>query len=295
MNAQIAVMTDSTADIPEALAAARQIYSVPMHIVWEGVDLRDRIDIDADTFYARLTTARELPTTSQPSLSELTDAYERARAETGAAAVIILTLSSRLSGVYNAASQAAKLVDFPVHVIDSQTGSIAAGLAALGLADARDAGIGPAEAVRLARDLVARTRMIFALDTLEYLYRSGRVSNLQRLLGNALRIKPLLHVKEGGIVLLEQVRTRQRMLKRLLEVFDEVVDRSRPLHVGVLHSMAPDDLQTFMEEIRQRYQPGIADPQHGLRAGRRPHRAGIAGLRGLAVKSTSFFRLLSSY
>ena len=255
MNAQIAVMTDSTADIPEALAAERQIYSVPMHIVWEGVDLRDRIDIDADTFYARLTTARELPTTSQPSLSELTDAYEQARAETGAAAVFILTLSSRLSGVYNAASQAARLVDFPVHVIDTQTGSIAAGLAALGLADARDAGIGPTEAVRLARDLVARTRMIFALDTLEYLYRSGRVSNLQRLLGNALRIKPLLHVNEGSIVLLEQVRTRQRMLKRLLEVFDEVVDRSRPLHVGVLHSMALDDLQAFMDEIRQRYQP----------------------------------------
>jgi DegV family protein with EDD domain len=255
LTTQIAVMTDSTADIPADLAAQRGIYTVPMHIVWEGKDMRDRIDLDAETFYARLTTARELPTTSQPSLEELSEAYERARAETGAGAVFILTLSAKLSGVYNAACQAAKLVDFPVHVIDSRTGSIATGLAALGLADARDAGIGIEDAVRLARDLVTRTRMIFALDTLEYLYRSGRVSNLQRLLGNALRIKPLLHTTDGRIELLEQVRTRQRMLRRLVEVFDEVVDRARPLHVGVLHSMALDDLQAFTEEIVRRYHP----------------------------------------
>ena len=142
MSTQIAVMTDSTADIPQDLAARRHIYTIPMHIVWEGKDMRDRVDLDAETFYARLATAHELPTTSQPSLSELTEAYEQAHAETGAAAVCIVTLSSKLSGVYNAACEAAKLVDFPVHVIDSRTGSIAAGLIALGLADARDAGIG---------------------------------------------------------------------------------------------------------------------------------------------------------
>ncbi len=257
MTTHIAVMTDSTADLPTDLAAQRQICSAPMHIVWEGCDYRDRIDIDPESFYARLVTAREMPTTSQPSLPELVNAYEQARQETGASAVFILTLSSKLSGVYNAAYQAAKLVDFPVHVIDTQTGSIAAGLAALGLADARDAGINVADAVVLARELVQRTKMIFALDTLEYLYRSGRVSSLQRLLGNALRIKPVLHVKDGGIALLEQVRTRQRMLQRLREILDEVIDRSKPIRVGVLHGMVPDDMQAFVDDILRTYNPEV--------------------------------------
>jgi DegV family protein with EDD domain len=90
-----------------------------MHIVWEGCDYRDRIDIDPESFYARLVTAREMPTTSQPSLPELVNAYEQA-ARKPRIAVFILTLSSKLSGVYNAAYQAAKLVDFPVHVIDTR-------------------------------------------------------------------------------------------------------------------------------------------------------------------------------
>ncbi len=257
MTTHIAVMTDSTADLPTDLAAQRQIYSVPMHIVWEGRDYRDRIDIDPESFYSRLVTAREMPTTSQPSLPELVSAYEQAHQETGASAVFILTISSRLSGAYNAACQAAKMVDFPVQVIDTQTGSVAAGLAALGLADARDAGINPAEAVRLAHDLVRRTKMIFALDTLEYLYRSGRVSSLQRVLGNALRIKPILHVKDGGIALLEQVRTRQRMLQRLRSLLDEVVDRSRPIRIGVLHGMAAEDMQAFVDDIMKTYNPEV--------------------------------------
>lgn len=255
MAVRTAILTDSTADIPPALAQERHIYVVPMQIIWQGETLRDGIDIDAQQFYRRLATTRELPTTSQPAPSTLAEAYRRARDETGAEGVIMLTISARLSGSYNAALEATKMVDFPAHAVDTRTGSIAHGLVALALADARDEGIAPGDAFELAQQLAARTKMIFALDTLEYLHRSGRIDNLRRLIGTALRIKPILHVKDGGIALLEQVRTRKHMLRRLSEIFDEAVDRTRPLRVGVLHGNALEDMQMLVEKIRARWSP----------------------------------------
>ena len=255
MAGPIAIVTDSTADIPAPLAAERRIHVVPMHILWEGRDLRDRIDIDSEVFYTRLVKTRELPTTSQPSPVEFADAFQRARDETDAEAVIALTISSKLSGSYNAALEAIKLVDFPAFVVDTLTGSLAHGLAVLALADARDAGISPEKAADFARQAAARTKMIFALDTLEFLYRSGRISNLRRWIGTALRIKPILHVKDGGIALLEQAHTRRRMLCRLIEIFEQVVDPAKPLHMGVLHGNAIDDMQAFLAEITARWKP----------------------------------------
>ncbi|NPV68656.1 MAG: DegV family protein [Anaerolineae bacterium] len=255
MPPQIAIVTESTADIPRDLAAERQIFTTPMHIFWDGEDLRDGVDIAPVEFYERLVTSRTHPTTSQPTVPEFAETFERARAATGAVAVIVMTMSAKLSGTYNAACQAARAVDFPVHVIDTRTGSLAHGLAALALAEARDNGISPQEAVRLARELADRTKMIFALNTLEYLYRSGRVSNLKRLLGAALQIKPILHVQDGGITLLEQVRTRHRQIERLFQIFEEVADRTKPLRVGVLHGNSFQEMQEFVERIRSRWNP----------------------------------------
>lgn len=255
MAPRIAIVTESTADIPGELAAERQIFTTPMHIYWDGKDLRDGVDIAPVEFYERLVTSRTQPTTSQPTIPEFTATFEHARRVTGATAVIVLTMSAKLSGTYNAACQAARAVGFPVFVVDSRTGSLAHGLTALALADARDNGIGPQDAVRLARELADRTKMIFALNTLEYLYRSGRVSNLKRFLGAALQIKPILHVQDGGITLLEQVRTRRRQIERLFKVFEEVADCSRPLRVGVLHGNSFEEMHEFVERIRAKWNP----------------------------------------
>jgi DegV family protein with EDD domain len=255
--ARIAIVTDSTADIPADLAQERQIYTIPMQIIWGKETLRDGIDISSEEFYQRLASATDLPTTSHPPLNDFVQVYNRARDETGAEAVLLLTISSRLSGTFNAGRQAAKMTGFAVHVVDTRTGSMAHGLTALALADARDEGISPTEAVKLAPQIAARTKMIFALDTLEFLWRSGRVSHLKWLIASALRIKPILHVKDGGLALLEQVRTRKRMLERLLEIFVEVVDRSRPLRVGVLHGNAPAEMQALLAAIQTRFSPAL--------------------------------------
>ncbi len=257
MKARVAIVTDSTADIPAELAQERQIYTIPMQIIWGRETLRDGIDIDSAAFYERLASAKTLPTTSHPPLNDFVQVFTQAREETGAEAVVLLTISAQLSGAFNAGQQAARMVDFPAYVVDTRTGSIAHGLTALALADARDEGLSPAQAVPLAEQLAARTKMIFALDTLEYLWRSGRVSHLQWLIASALRIKPILHVKDGGLALLEQVRTRHRMLTRLLEIFEAVVDRSAPLRVGVLHGNAPQEMQVLVEAITKSFAPAL--------------------------------------
>lgn len=255
MDPRFAIVTESTADIPPAIAAERQIFTAPMHIYWDGKDLRDGIDIDPIAFYERLVTSRTHPTTSQPSIPEFIETIERARQATRAAAVVVLTMSARLSGTYNAACQAAKQLNFPVLPVDTRTGSLAHGLTALALADARDDGMGAEEGAKLAQRLADRTKMIFALDTLEYLYRSGRVSNLQRLLGAALQIKPILHVQDGGITLLEQVRTRRRQIGRLLKILEELVDPSAPLRIGILHGNSFDEMQEFVDAVKQKWDP----------------------------------------
>lgn len=255
MQPHFAIVTESTADIPPDIAAERQITMVPMHICWDGQDLRDGVDIEPVTFYERLVTSQTHPTTSQPTLPEFVEAFHKARKLTRAAAVVVLTMSAKLSGTYNAACQAAKQVDFPVFVVDTKTGSLAHGLTALAVADARDNGMVAEESVGLASRLAAQTRMVFALDTLEYLYRSGRVNNLQRILGAALQIKPILHVQEGGITLFQQVRTRRRQIKRLMGIFDELVDPSRPLRLGILHGNSFEEMQEFVDAIKDRVKP----------------------------------------
>ncbi|MBN2470816.1 MAG: DegV family protein [Anaerolineae bacterium] len=255
MEPQFAIVTESTADIPPELAVERKIFTTPMHIFWDGQDLRDGVDLDPIAFYQRLVTSKTHPTTSQPTIPEFMETFERARQATKAAAVLVLTMSARLSGTYNAACQAAKQASFPVFALDTRTGSLAHGLTALALADARDSGISPEEGLSLAERLAARTRMIFALDTLEYLYRSGRVNNLQRLLGAALQIKPILHVQDGGITMFEQVRTRHRQMTRLVKILEDLVDPNKPLRIGILHGNAFEDMQEFVDEVRRRWNP----------------------------------------
>ncbi|MBN1966802.1 MAG: DegV family protein [Anaerolineae bacterium] len=255
--ARVALVTDSTADMPLDLAAERGVHVAPMHVIWDGQDLRDRIDLDSAAFYARLAQSRTLPTTSPPSAQEFADIFQRARDASNAEAVLAFTISSQLSSSYHVAQQAARLVDFPVHAIDTRTGSIAHGLVVLAAADARDRGGGPEEVLRLALDAIMRTQMIFALDTLTYLHRSGRVSGLQRFIGGALQIKPILHVVAGGIALRERVRTRTRLLARLREIFDEVATRDRPLRIGVLHGAAADDLRAFVASLWAAWSPEL--------------------------------------
>ncbi len=257
MKSNIALVTDSTSDIPADLATRRQIFVTPLHILWGDQDLLDGIDISRQEFYRRLVTDPRHPTTSQPTPEEFAAMFQRARDAVDASAVIAVTISADLSGTYNAARQALSLVDFPVHLVDSRTTSGALGLLTLALADLRDSGATAAQIIQKAHEYVSRTRATLTIDTLEFLHRSGRVSAARRWLGALLQIKPILHVKDGRLEALEAVRTRTAALKRMLEIFNHWVDPDRPLHIAILYGDTPQDADAYEAALKERWNPAF--------------------------------------
>jgi DegV family protein with EDD domain len=257
VTAQFALVTDSTSDIPADLARQHQVYVAPLHIIWGREHFIDGVDITPAEFYVRLAREAQLPTSSQPSPQEFAEVYERAIKETGAPGILTLTISSDLSGTYSSAVAAADMVDFPVEVVDLRTASIATGLGVLKLAEARDSGISLPEALALAQSYTTRTKLVFSVDTLEYLHKGGRIGGARRLLGTALNIKPVLQVLDGRVEPRESVRTRKRVLGRLVEIFEVEVDPSRPFSLGILHANAPADAEALAAAIQEHQSPAM--------------------------------------
>ncbi len=257
MGTRIAIVTDSTCDIPQEIAQDRRIFVAPISIVWGNETLRDGIDISRPDFYRRLTTERDLPTTSQPSPADFAEIFQRARDETDAEVVVALTISSDLSGTYNSARQAKDMVDFRVELVDSRTTSGALGLAALAVADARDSDTPLDELIQTAHSMAHRTKAILTINTLEFLHRSGRVSAARRWIGTALQIKPILYVVDGRMEALEAVRTRTRALSRMMEIFTGWIDNSRPVYAAILYGTTPEDAQAYETQLREFCNPAF--------------------------------------
>lgn len=217
MPRRVAVVTDSTSDVPAELVARYGLIVVPTFVTIGETTGREGIDVTAADVAVALRAGRGRVTTSRATTHSLGKAY-RVAFEQGAEAVVSIHLSAALSGTYEAALLAARTVDGPVTVVDSR--SIAMGLGAAVLEAAALAGAGgTAEQVRdAALDAVARTTLLFYVDTFEYLRRGGRINAAAALIGSTLSVKPILRLVDGQVVIVERVRTRQRALARLEEM-----------------------------------------------------------------------------
>ncbi len=253
--ARFALITDSTSDLPPAIARERQIHVAPLYIIWGQDSLRDGVDITPEQFYRRLAIDPVLPTTSQPTPADFADLYRQTHASSDAEGVLVLTISADLSGTYASAVQARDMVDFPVEVVDLRSVTLGTAMPVLQVADARDQGASLQEAAALARSLANRTHIYFTLDTLEYLHKGGRIGGAKRLIGTAFNIKPVLQIANGRVEAKESIRTRKRALSRLVELFEETVDPTKTLYVGLLHGQAPADADWLEAEIKARWQP----------------------------------------
>jgi DegV family protein with EDD domain len=267
---KIAIVTDSTCDLSPDLAAARGIEVIPLHILWGTRSYSDGVDMTAEMFYERLARDPELPKTSQASPGEFVDGFRQALDKQKADAVVCITLGSRLSGTYASAVAARGLVDFPIEVIDTRMVSLALGFIVLAAVDARDRGGGLEEVSRTAQTAADHSQFIFTLNTLEYLYRGGRIGGARRFIGTALSIKPVLHLKDGEADVLESIRTRRRAVARLVELAARYKDR-RPLSLGVVHSGAPelDELSGEMQAVLKpdNFLQTLVCPPIGVHAG----------------------------
>lgn len=214
----VRVVTDSTSDIPADIRERLEITVVPLSVAFGDEVFRDGEDIDAATFYQRLTSAKELPRTSQPTVERFRAAYESVAGIS--TEIVSIHVSSRLSGTINAASIAREEMAHALHIdlIDSFNVSLGLGAVVIEAAEAAQAGGTLEEVGRVARATMDRVRWYAFLDTLEFLKRGGRIGRARALAGSILSIKPILTAQDGEIAPFERIRTRPKAVERLYEL-----------------------------------------------------------------------------
>jgi len=249
---RIAVVTESSAMIPDDLARKYDIRVIPLYITWDKERYRDGVDITTDEFYRRLRKSPTLPTTSGAIQGEFIQLFEELRGKVDG--ILIIVLSTEFSGAYNSAMTAKEMVpDIPVEVIDSRLSTTAMGFGVIAAAKAAAAGGNMEQVVKAAWDVLKKAHIFFSLDTLDYLRRGGRVNFTSAVLANLLRVKPILTVKDGKAVPVDRPRTRRRAIERLLSLMEENVTDT-PLHVAVMHADAIKDAEYLRDEIGSRFQ-----------------------------------------
>ncbi|HWT22970.1 MAG TPA: DegV family protein [Solirubrobacteraceae bacterium] len=235
----VAVVSDSTHYVPRGIVERHGIHTVSLYVTWNGRTDREAEMEDFGRFYDNLARATALPVTSQPSVGDFLAVYEPLLARGDD--IVSIHLSGGISGTVRAAEQArAQVLERGVDpariaIVDSATGCAGHGLMAIAAANAAAAGAGVAEAAARARELRARMQILFAVDTLEYLRRGGRIGGAQAWIGSTLRIKPILSI-DSEILPVERVRTSGRAFGRLVE------------HLETLHADGGDVF--FIQHIR---------------------------------------------
>lgn len=244
----VAVVTDSTAYLPEDLVAGLGIAVVPLYVVLTGRSGREGLDVSPHDVARTLAVRGQHVTTSRPTPGDFVAAYRRCL-DAGAERIVSVHLSSELSGTWDAARLAATQVgEHVVSVVDSRSAAMGTGFAVLAAARAAAAGAGRDEVDAAARETAAATRTLFVVDTLEHLRRGGRIGPAAAMLGTALAVKPVLHVDDGRIVALEKVRTTSRAVARLVQRVVEAA-RGRPVSLAVHHLAAPERAQHLADEL----------------------------------------------
>jgi len=259
---RIALVTDRSAYLPPALIQQHGIHVIHLYIHFGSETLRDGVELTTAEFYDRLARADTLPTTSQPSVGDFLELYRRLGQE--AEAIVSIHISGGLSGTVPSALGAQQIliaeaaeagVDPPtIHVVDSTLTSAGLGLLVTAAARAIEDGQ-PAEAVvRTVEDLISHTKLMFVVDTLEYLKKGGRIGGASALLGSVLQIKPVLHLTGGRIDVLEKVRTARKAKRRLLEIMEEQVGGAAAVHAAIMHANAPEEAEKLRQQVADRFQ-----------------------------------------
>src|ERR671917_646299 len=247
----VAVVTDSTAYLPDELVEGYGIHVVPLYVVLAGRSGREGWDISPTDVARALSVRGQHVSTSRPTPGDFVAAYRRALDE-GAERLVSIHLSSELSSTSDAARLAASQVgEHIVTVVDSRSAAMGSGFAVLAAARSAAAGADAATVARTAQDIADATRTFFVVDTLEHLRRGGRIGSAAAVLGSALAVKPVLHMLDGRVVPLEKVRTSARALHRLVQRAVEAAGDG-PVSVAVHHLAAPERADRLAAELRER-------------------------------------------
>ncbi|HTX90161.1 MAG TPA: DegV family protein [Anaerolineales bacterium] len=253
---RVAIVTDSTAYIPDNLLKKYAIPVVPLILIWGEETYEDGVNMLPEEFYRRLPDSKVMPTTSQATIPSMQQTFTRLL-ENGFD-VLGIFLSSKLSGTVQSALQAREMLDKDaqrVAVFDSLATTMAMGWPVLTAARAAEAGENLSECLKAAEKARDQTGVLFVVETLEFLRRGGRIGGAQALLGTALNIKPILELQEGRIESVEKIRTKGKALERMLDLAEEKMGGRTPIRLAAVHADAEADAIALLETAKRRFSP----------------------------------------
>lgn len=253
---KLAIVTDSTSYIPADLVQKHNITVAPQVLIWDDQTYRDGIDIQSAEFFARLKTAKTMATTSQVSVADMQSIFQGLVERDFE--VVGIFISAKLSGTIQSATQAKELMGAAggkVAIVDSNSTAMAMGFQVLSVARAAQEGASLKDCIALAEKAREHTGVFFAVDTLEFLHRGGRIGGAQRFLGTLLNMKPILAVQDGRVEGLERIRTKTKAHERVLELVAENTKGKSPIRLATLHANAVDDAKALLAKAEKELNP----------------------------------------
>lgn len=249
---KVAIVTDSTACLPEHAIKGYPIFVLPLQVIWSDQIYLDGIDIQPTEFYKRLKTAKVMPSTSQVTPAAFMDIYTKLLAEDYD--ILNILISSKLSGTMDSAIQAKS--HFPgakIELVDSKNTAMALGFQVLATARAAALGATLDDCKIIVENSIPNVGALFTVPTLEFLHRGGRIGGAAAFLGTALNLKPILELRNGRIEAIERVRTTSKTIDRLLDLVEERVNHRTPIRLAGLHANAPEEVAVLLERVRARF------------------------------------------
>ena len=242
-----AIVLDSTSDFPEAAARFPNMRVVPLYVTFGAESFKDHVDISSQDFYQRLQEAPALPTTSQPTPQDFRNVFAQLA---GYERIYALHLSAKLSGTFQSSSlAAAEIGGEQIHVVDTETASLAVGLLALAIQRRLARGTTDEEIAALIERFKRENGVVFTVGTLEYLQKGGRIGRAQALAGTLLNVKPILSVDDGVIHPIGKVRGRRKALAEFARVFAASTQDLPGLRIAIAHADAPEWVEVLTDLV----------------------------------------------
>ncbi len=254
---KIGIVTDSTACLPKELVEWYHILVLPVELVFGEMVYRDGVDEIPKGFYKLLEEASGSPKTAPPSPATYLEAYKK-KANDGARGILCVTISSGLSAMYDSARAAAELAreaipEIKIEVLDSRNLAMSQGFIVLEAARAASQGRSLEEVTKVAESLIERQNLIFMVDTLNFIAKSGRMPRIAAQVSSLLKVKLILTMSNGKLGFLTATRTKPRAVENLLRIMRDRVGGKGPLYVAVIHTSAPDEAERLKEQVSSQF------------------------------------------
>lgn len=251
---KVTIITDSTANLPKETIVDLPVEVLPLTLTWDGVTYRDGVDIQPEEFYARLRTSSTLPVTSQINVGSYADLYSKLLGE--GSSILVLPISSGISGsVFSAIQAKENFPGAPIEILDTKLVSMALSFQVLTVARAARQGATLEECKHLAEEAYKHIGVYFVVDTLKYLHAGGRIGGAKRLMGTALKIKPILMIKDGKIDAAKSVISMRKAVSSMIDLVEEGIAGRTPVRISVFHAGVHDSAVELLDRVNKRFNP----------------------------------------